>query len=108
VSTCGSTTPSSPCRSLSAYLRTPRDPTINSVLLEDSAAMVGLAIAAVGVGMHQITGSATWDGGAALAIGVLLLTVAFVLARACQSLLVGRQADRRMLQEIVEVLEEAE
>ena len=37
-------------RTVFAYLRTPRDPTVNSVLLEDSAAIIGLAIAAVGVG----------------------------------------------------------
>jgi divalent metal cation (Fe/Co/Zn/Cd) transporter len=95
-------------RSLAAYLRTPRDPTINSVLLEDSAALIGLAIAAVGVGLHQITGSVVWDGAASLAIGALLLAVAFVLARACQGLLIGRQADRQLLKEIVAFLESAD
>jgi cation diffusion facilitator family transporter len=95
-------------RSLTAYVRTPRDPTVNSVLLEDSAAIVGLAIAAVGVALHQLTGEARWDGAASFAIGGLLLTVAFVLARACQGLLVGRQADTRLIEEIVDVVESHE
>ena len=92
-------------RSLRMYLRIPRDPTVESVLLEDSAAMIGLAIATVGVALHQLTGSALWDGLASIAIGVLLLCVCFVLARACQALLVGRQADPRLLDEIVAFLE---
>jgi cation diffusion facilitator family transporter len=93
-------------RSLTAYVRTPRDPTVNSVLLEDSAALIGLALAAAGVGLHQLTGQAVWDGVASLAIGGLLLAVALVLARACMGLLVGRQADRRLLQDIVAFIEE--
>jgi cation diffusion facilitator family transporter len=92
--------------SLAGYLRTPRDPTVNSVLLEDSAALVGLLIAAVGVGLHQLTGSAAWDGAASFAIGLLLLSVSFVLARACATLLIGRQADPRLLEEVVAFLEE--
>jgi cation diffusion facilitator family transporter len=95
-------------RSLAAYLRTPRDPTVNSVLLEDSAAIVGLVIAAIGVALHQITGSAVWDGAASLAIGALLLSVVFVLARACEGLLIGKQADPRLLREIESWLENQE
>jgi cation diffusion facilitator family transporter len=93
-------------RSLLGYLRTPRDPTINSVLLEDSAAMVGIALAAAGVGLHQLTGSAVWDGAASIAIGVLLLCVSVLLARACEGLLIGRQADPRLLHEVVKYLED--
>jgi len=92
-------------RSLRAYLRTPRDPTVNSVLLEDSAAIAGLTIAAVGVGLRQLTGNPVWDGLASIAIGLLLLVVAIVLARACQALLVGQQADPRLIEQIVQVLE---
>jgi cation diffusion facilitator family transporter len=92
-------------RSLASYLRTPRDPTVNSVLLEDSAAIIGLVIAAIGVGLHQLTGSPIWDGAASFAIGVLLLGVTIVLAKACQALLIGQQADPRLLEDIVEFLE---
>lgn len=92
-------------RSLLSLMRTPEDPTTNSVAMEDSAALIGLTIAAAGVGLHQLTGSAIWDGLASLGIGALLLIVAFVLARACQELLIGRQADTRLLRAIEKRLE---
>jgi len=93
-------------RSLRSNLLAPRDPTINSVVLEDSAAMVGIALAALGVGLHQLTGSALYDGAASVAIGVLLLCVSFVLARACGALLVGRQADPRLLERVEKWIED--
>jgi cation diffusion facilitator family transporter len=93
-------------RSVTGLLRTPHDPTVNSVLLEDSAALIGLAIAAAGVALHQITGAAVWDGIASLFIGLLLLSVSFVLARACEALLIGRQADPRLLRAVEAFLEE--
>jgi len=92
--------------SLRAYVAKPRDPTVNSVLLEDSAAIVGIVLAALGVGLHQLTGSAVYDGAASIAIGVLLLGVSFVLARACEALLIGRQADPRLLTEVEKFLED--
>jgi cation diffusion facilitator family transporter len=92
-------------RSLVAYVQAPRDPTVNSVLLEDSAALVGIVLAAIGVGLHQLTGSAVWDGAASLAIGALLLSVSGLLARACWALLIGRQADPELIRAAVELLE---
>lgn len=88
------------------YLRTPRDPTVESVLLEDSAAIVGLIIAALGVGLHQLTGSPVFDGIASVMIGVLLLVVSGTLARACKNLLIGQQADVRLMREIEGWLEQ--
>lgn len=93
-------------RSVYGYLRTPRDPTVNSVVMEDSAALIGLALAALGVGLHQLTGSSIWDGAASIAIGVLLLGVALTLARACEALLIGQQADVRLLRSVVAFLED--
>ena len=88
------------------YVRTPRDPTVNSVLLEDSAALVGLAVAGAGVSLHQITGNQMWDGLASIVIGLLLLSVTVTLARACEGLLIGKQADRRFVRAIEAWLEE--
>jgi len=93
-------------RSVRAYLLRPRDPTVNSVVLEDTAAIIGIALAAAGVGLHQLTGSAVYDGAASVAIGVLLLCVSFVLARACAELLTGRQADQRLLAAVEKFLED--
>lgn len=93
-------------RSFRSYLRDPDDPTVKSVVLEDSAALVGLVIAGAGVGLHQLTGSSVYDGAASLAIGLLLVGVAYALARTCMGLLIGKQADRRMVVEISAWLEE--
>jgi cation diffusion facilitator family transporter len=93
-------------QSLRDFVKDPEDPTVNSVALEDSTALVGIVVAAAGVGLHQLTGSAVWDGAASLVIGLLLLVIAFVLARACEALLIGKQADPRLLAEIEARLEE--
>ncbi|MCO6011180.1 cation diffusion facilitator family transporter [Actinoallomurus purpureus] len=77
---------------LRAFLRTTDDPTTKSVLFEDSAALIGLALAAAGLGLHQITGSAVWDGVASLLIGIVLTVAAFLLGRTNLDLLIGRQA----------------
>jgi cation diffusion facilitator family transporter len=76
-------------------LRETDDPTVKSVFYEDSAALVGLLLALGGVGLHQLTGSAFWDGLASLLVGVLLTFVAYVLGSTNKGLLIGRQADRR-------------
>ncbi|MDX6324989.1 MAG: hypothetical protein QOK15_1343 [Nocardioidaceae bacterium] len=92
-------------RSLRSVVREPDDPTVNSVAMEDSAALVGLVVAAIGVGLHQLTGSRVWDGVASLVIGALLLLVAFVLAATCGELLIGKQANTRLLRSIEGFLE---
>jgi divalent metal cation (Fe/Co/Zn/Cd) transporter len=87
-------------------VRDPSDPTLNSVTLEDSTALVGIVIAALGVGLHALTGAQWWDGLASLLIGTLLLGVAVLLTRACQALLIGKQADPRLLRAIEVLLEQ--
>jgi cation diffusion facilitator family transporter len=93
-------------RSARSYVRDPDDPTVKSVFLEDSAALVGLVIAALGVGLHQLTGSAAYDGLASIAIGVLLVGVTFALAQTCKGLLIGKQADVRLIRAISARIEE--
>jgi cation diffusion facilitator family transporter len=77
------------------WLRETDDPTIKTVFFEDSAALIGLLLAFGGVGLHQLTGSAFWDGLASLLIAVLLSVVAYILGGTNKGLLIGRQADRR-------------
>jgi cation diffusion facilitator family transporter len=74
----------------SRYLRHTPDTAVKAVFLEDAAALVGLLFAFGGVFGTQLTGSSVWDGTASLLIGALLAWVAFVLARANASLLIGR------------------
>jgi cation diffusion facilitator family transporter len=78
------------------FLRVTPDTTIKAVFLEDSAALVGLLIAAAGLGLAEVTGDPLWDGLASVAIGLLLLVVAGVLARANVSLLVGQSVTDRL------------
>ena len=93
-------------QSVGEYVQDPDDPTVKSVVLEDSAALIGLALAAAGVGLHAITGSAVWDELASIAIGLLLVVAAGMLAQTCKSLLVGKQADIRLVHSIETMLEE--
>ena len=66
-----------------------KDPTIAVVLMEDSAAMLGLVVALVAVLLSDVTGQTIWDGIGSSLIGVLLCTVAVFLATDTHSLLVG-------------------
>lgn len=88
------------------YLRVSDDPTVKTVLLEDTAALIGLVLAFAGVGLHQLTGQSLWDGLASLLIGLLLTLVAYVLGLTNLSLLIGRQADSRMLDALSAHLDE--
>jgi cation diffusion facilitator family transporter len=74
------------------HVRTSRDPSVKMVLFEDTAALIGVAIAAVGIGLGQITGQAFWDPAASVLIGLLLIVVAVTMARDTGHLLVGASA----------------
>ena len=82
------------------YLSRTTDTTVKAVTFEDAAALVGLVLAALGLFLEEMTGDPLWDGAAAIAIGLLLLVVAFVLARANKSLLIGQSASPRIEQEL--------
>ena len=75
-----------------AYLQVTTDTTVKAVVFEDIAALIGLVLAAAGLGLWHLTGQAAWDGLASIAVGVLLVFVAASLARANLSLLVGQTA----------------
>ncbi|MGW6457395.1 cation diffusion facilitator family transporter [Streptomyces sp. NPDC055078] len=72
------------------YLRRTPDTALKAVVLEDSAALAGLALAAGGLLGAQLTGSGVYDGVASILIGLLLVYVAWVLARSNAQLLIGR------------------
>ncbi|MEU9336823.1 cation diffusion facilitator family transporter [Streptomyces sp. NPDC048290] len=72
------------------YLRHTPDTAVKAVVLEDTAALAGLLLAAGGLLGGQLTGSGVFDGVASLLIGSLLLWVAWVLGRSNAELLIGR------------------
>jgi cation diffusion facilitator family transporter len=82
------------------YLAETTDTTVKAVTFEDSAALLGLVLAALGLFLEQVTGDPVWDGAAALAIGVLLLVVAGALARANVSLLIGQSVSPAIQEEL--------
>ena len=70
-----------------------KDPTVFTVLIEDSAALAGLAIAAAGLACAQAFAAPWLDGAASVTIGLLLAATATFLARECKGLLMGEAAD---------------
>ncbi|MFI8435793.1 cation diffusion facilitator family transporter [Streptomyces sp. NPDC079020] len=78
------------------YLRHTPDTAVKAVVMEDSAALVGLLLAAGGLLGGQLSGSGVWDGIASVLIGVLLVYVAWVLGRSNAQLLIGRPLPRAM------------
>src|SRR5262245_12506140 len=71
------------------FIKASKDPALFSVLLEDSAALIGICFAAAGVIAASLF-HITWaDGLASIAIGLLLASVAFVLANEMRSLIAG-------------------
>ncbi len=81
-----------------------KDPTVFTVLLEDSAALAGLLVAAVGLACDQIFQLPVMDGVASVLIGLLLGAVAWFLAAECKGLMLGEAADpavRNGLRDIV-------
>lgn len=85
-------------------LRDTKDPTLPTVLFEDTAALAGLIVATVGIAVSQLSGDARWDGAASVTIGLILLIVAGFLARESHSLIIGEAASpkhKKMIRRIV-------
>lgn len=85
-------------------VRRGKDPTLFVVLLEDSAALLGLTVAFIGIGLGQVTGSPYFDGGASVVIGLILATVACWLALETKGLLIGEAADPEVQRRIREIV----
>nr|WP_234388183.1 MULTISPECIES: cation diffusion facilitator family transporter [Streptomyces] len=70
-----------------------RDPALRTVVAEDGTAVLGVTLAMVGMALHMVTGQAVWEGSASIAIGALLVYVAFRLGRDARDQLIGEAAD---------------
>lgn len=84
-------------------VRESKDPSVFTVLFEDSAALIGLAIAFVGIVASQIFDIPELDGVASLGIGVVLGFTAVFLARESKSLLMGEAADPKIQKIILDI-----
>jgi cation diffusion facilitator family transporter len=79
-------------RSLTEHIRRASDPTATTVLLEDTAALAGITLALLAIALHALTGWAGWDAGASILIGLLLVGVAYLVARRSKRLLIDESA----------------
>jgi cation diffusion facilitator family transporter len=87
------------------FARTSPDPTVKTVLLEDSAAVLGIVFAFVGLALDQLTGSRIYDPIASILIGLVLGYVAYGLGRDTKNLLIGASArpeDRDRIKAVIE------
>jgi cation diffusion facilitator family transporter len=81
-----------------------KDPSIFVVLFEDSAAMLGLLVAFIGVLLSELTGILIFDGIASVIIGLILIGTAIWLAYETKSLLIGESANQSVVRGIRDIL----
>ena len=89
------------------HLRITPDPTAKTVAFEDTAALIGLVLAAVGITLHHFTGQGFWDGAASVAIGVLLVGVAYALGQQNKRALIGEALPEETQAEIRRIIDES-
>ncbi len=88
-----------------AFLRS-KDPPSFMVLFEDSAALLGIVIAAIGTYVATSLNAPRYDGVASILIGLVLTATSILLARESKSLLIGEQADRELSDSILRIAED--
>jgi cation diffusion facilitator family transporter len=91
-------------QSLLAAVRRSKDPTVFTVLFEDSAAMLGLVVAFLGIGLGQALDLPILDGAASVAIGLILAVTAALLAYESKGLLIGEGAHREVVDGIERII----
>jgi cation diffusion facilitator family transporter len=91
-------------RDLIEHVMATSDPTLRAVFAEDSAALIGLVIAAAGLAAHEITGSSVPDAIGSILVGLLLGAVAVVLINRNRRFLVGEEADPRVRSAAIQAL----
>ena len=93
-------------RSLFQAVRRSKDPTVFTVLFEDSAAMAGLLAAFVGIAFGDALGIPELDGVASILIGLILATTAALLAFESKGLLIGEAASREGVEGVRRILDD--
>ena len=87
-------------RGIAETVATSKDPIAFVVLFEDSAAMLGLVVAGIGLWLSQILEMPVFDGIASIGIGVILAITAIVLAIRTKSLLIGESAEKELIEDV--------
>ena len=89
------------------HLRVTPDPTAKTVAFEDTAALVGIVLAALGIFLHSTTGQGYWDGLASISIGLLLVGVAWSLGQQNKSALIGQALPESTQAELRQIIHES-
>ena len=87
------------------FVHLTKTPELPVVLLEDTAALLGLCFAFLGVLLSQVTGHEQWDGVGSVGVGLLLACAAFIVGYETKSLLIGESATEEMSARIVAAIE---
>ncbi len=87
-----------------SFIHTTKNAELPVVLLEDTGALIGLAIALVGITLSEVTGTAEWDAMGSLGIGLLLGVIAIVLAIEMKSLMIGEAVAPEVEQQIQDAM----
>jgi cation diffusion facilitator family transporter len=93
-------------RDLLAHVLQTSDPTTRAVFAEDTAALIGIVIAVAGIGLHQLTGDAVWDGVGSILVGLLLGAVAVLLIDRNRRFLVGQPASPQLREAVIARLQQ--
>ncbi|MBQ9041311.1 MAG: cation diffusion facilitator family transporter [Eggerthellaceae bacterium] len=87
------------------FIREAKDPSLFTVVLEDSAAEIGLLLAFLGTLLGHLTGNPYFDGIASVLIGVLLACVAIILLRETKGLIIGEGLNGEELRQLARIVE---
>ncbi|MFG3281474.1 cation diffusion facilitator family transporter [Streptomyces sp. NPDC048111] len=82
------------------------DPALRTVIAEDGTAVLGVLLAAGGMALHMVTGNVVWEASASLAIGLLLVYVAYRLGKEAREQLIGEAVDPELRDGIRGLLDE--
>ena len=88
------------------FVHLTKTPELPVVLLEDSAALLGLFFAFMGVLLSQVTRHEEWDGVGSVGVGLLLACAAFIVGYETKSLLIGESATEEVSRSIVAAVED--
>lgn len=84
-------------------IRRSKDPSTFTVLFEDTAALIGIGIAAIFIGLSLWTGDPRFDGIGSVLIGLVLAVVAILLGQECKGLLIGERASPELIAAISDI-----
>lgn len=82
------------------FIKEAKQPELPVVLLEDIGALFGLLFALVGLSIASITGDSRFDSMGSIAVGILLIVIAYILAVEMKSLLIGESVDKTIMNKI--------